>query len=167
MSNPSDSSRSSVHVDLVQPTEMNTLRNLFQFYEYDFSEIEPSTIGSDGRFHGLAQIEFDYAYFFRLKGDLAGFALIRRVPSHLTPEEQVWSMEEFCVLRRYRRSSVGMAAARTVVSRHPGTWEVTQTPHNTAATSFWRKALAEFAFKDIQHNDPKWGPRPLQRFTTV
>ena len=75
-------------------------------------------------------------------------------------------MEEFFVLRRFRRSSVGLTVARLVIARYPGTWEVTQTPHNVGATAFWRRALAPFAFEDLEHQDPKWGPRPLQRFAT-
>ncbi len=150
----------------VLPTEMSVLRNLFQFYEYDFSEIEGARVAEDGRFHHLDKVEFDQAYFIRADGDLAGFALVNRKASHAVDGEAVWWMEEFFIMRGYRRASVGRRAAHLVIDRHPGTWEVTQTPNNSAAIAFWRSGLAAYAYEEVVFDDPKWGPRPLQRFST-
>jgi predicted acetyltransferase len=154
-----------VEVVAVSPDEMSTLRNLFQFYEYDFSEIEAARVGDDGRFHQLEKAEFEHAYFFKVDRGLAGFALVNRKPSRLVDGEMVWWMEEFFVMRRYRRASLGRRAAQTVIERHPGTWELTQTPNNHAAIAFWRTVLAAYAYDEVEIDDPKWGPRPLQRFS--
>jgi predicted acetyltransferase len=161
-------SRSPATVDIVvvSPSEMSTLRNLFQLYEYDFSAIETARVGEDGRFHQLDNAAFDQAYFVRADGDLAGFALVNRKPSKVVDGESVWWMEEFFILRRYRRASVGQQAALLVIGQHPGTWEVTETPNNGAAIAFWRRALAPYSYDEVQFDDPKWGPRPLQRFRT-
>jgi predicted acetyltransferase len=74
-------------------------------------------------------------------------------------------MEEFFILRGYRRISLGRRAAQLVIERHPGTWEVTETPNNHAATAFWRNVLAAYGYEEFQFDDPKWGRRPLQRFS--
>ena len=154
-----------VEVAAVSPNEMRTLRNLFQFYEYDFSEIEAAGVGDDGRFHQLEKAEFEHAYFFKVDRSLAGFALVNRKASRVMHGEMVWWMEEFFVMRRYRRASLGRRAAQTVIERHPGTWELTQTPNNHAAIGFWRTVLAADAYDEVEIEDPKWGPRPLQRFS--
>lgn len=150
----------------VVSAEMSTLRNLFQFYEYDFSEIEGARVADDGRFHHLDNAEFEQAYFIQADGDLAGFALVNRKASHVVGGEAVWWMEEFFIMRRNRRASVGRRAAHLVIERHPGTWEVTETPNNRAATAFWRRVLAAYAYEEVEFDDPKWGRRPLQRFST-
>jgi len=154
-----------VEVVPVSPNELSTLRNLFQFYEYDFSEIEAARVGDDGRFHQLEKVEFEQAYFFKVDRGLAGFALVNRKASRVTDGEMVWWMEEFFVMRRYRRASLGRRAAQAVIERHPGTWELTQTPNNHAAIAFWRAVLAPYAYDEVEMDDPKWGPRPLQRFS--
>jgi len=76
-----------VEIVAVAPGEMTTLRNLFQFYEYDFSEIEGAAIGDDGRFHQLEHAEFERAYFVRADGALAGFALVNRRASRVIDGE--------------------------------------------------------------------------------
>ena len=32
--------------------------------------------------------------------------------------------------------------------------------------SFWRRVLGAYAYEEVVLNDPKWGARPLQRFST-
>jgi predicted acetyltransferase len=118
-----------------RPTS-SALRNLFSFTSYDFSEIEGARVGDDGRFHQLEKVEFEQAYFFKVDRGLAGFALVNRKASRVMDGEMVWWMEE-----------------------------LTQTPNNHAAIAFWRAVLAAYAYDEIEIHDPKWGPRPLQRFS--
>jgi len=155
-----------VALEAIAPSQMSVLRGLFQFYEYDFSEIEPAIVGDDGRFHHLENAPFEHGYFIRVEGNLAGFALVDRKASRVVEGETVWWMEEFFVMRRHRREGVGEQAAHLVIERHPGVWEVTQTPNNVAATAFWRRVLAPFAYEELEFDDPKRGLRPLQRFST-
>jgi predicted acetyltransferase len=124
---------------------MSALRDLFQFYEYDFGEIEASGVAADGRFHQLDNARFDHGYFIQADGHLAGFALVSRQASRVIDGEAVWCMEEFFVMRGHRRTSLGRRAAQLVIERHPGTWEVTETPNNHIATAFWRSVLAAYA----------------------
>jgi len=147
----------------IAPGESGALVNLLQLYQYDFSEIEPSDVAADGRFHQLDDVAFQHAYFVYADGQLAGFALVDRQASHAVEGDSVWSMAEFFIVRKYRRASVGTRAAQLVIARHPGTWEITQTPHNAGASSFWRRALAPFEFEDTSYEDPTGSRRPLQR----
>jgi predicted acetyltransferase len=155
-----------ITLEAISPADRPTLRNLCQFYEYDFSEIEPMAVGPDGRYHQLDDVAFDHGYFIRIEGALAGFVLVNRQPSK-RGEHDVWWMEEFFVLRAYRRGGVGMTAARLVFDRHPGEWEITQTASNRQAIAFWRKAVSGYGFSDAEYDDPALGRRPLQHFSTL
>jgi predicted acetyltransferase len=154
-----------VEIVAVSSTEISTLHNLFQFYEYDFSEIETASVAGDGRFHQLDHAEFEHAYFIQADRDLAGFALVNRRPSSVVDGETVWWMEEFFIMRGHRRGALGRRAAHLVIERHSGTWEVTQTPNNSAAIAFWREVLTIYAYEEVEYDDPKWGRRRLQRFS--
>jgi len=52
-------------------------------------------------------------------------------------------MDQFFVLKRYRRTGAGRALARHLLFSHPGLWEVGQMPGNVAATAFWRRVIGE------------------------
>ena len=168
MSDDNAARRAPVLIEIAEvlPTNTAALRSLFQLYEYDFSDIEGAVVADDGRFHHLDNVEFDHGYFIRADGALAGFALVNREPSRAVDGEEVWWMEEFFVMRRYRRVSLGRRAAHLVIERHPGIWEVTETPNNSVAIAFWRRVLAAYSYEEIEFNDAKWGARPLQRFTS-
>jgi predicted acetyltransferase len=52
-------------------------------------------------------------------------------------------MDQFFVLKKYRRSGLGKAMALRVFSQLPGYWEVGQMPDNTPAQAFWRAVIAD------------------------
>jgi predicted acetyltransferase len=87
-------------------------------------------------------------------------------PSKIEPDTLVWFIQEFFILRRYRRMGLGRTAANLVIQRHPGTWEVTETPSNGGAIAFWRAILRTYQCRELSFDDPKWGQRPLQRFSS-
>jgi predicted acetyltransferase len=158
------STQTSAEIVPLQPDQSGTLRNLLQLYQYDFSEIEDTQIGPDGRFHQLDAVEYQHAYLITANGKLAGFALVSRQQSSVGPESAWWSMREFFIMRAHRRTGIGRTAARLVIDRHPGAWEVTETPNNLSATEFWRTVLRAYGCQETTVDDPKWGLRPVQRF---
>ena len=52
-----------------------------------------------------------------------------------------WTMSEFLVLAKFRRTGVGTAAARAVFARHPGPRAVHEISGNQGAVEFWRHAI--------------------------
>ena len=127
------------------------IAGLFQFYAYDFSEMEPP--GSTDMAFNAAGAFDPYPYlddYWRapdrwplliLVGDeLAGFALVN-THSHLTGGEVERNMAEFFVARKHRHGGVAQQAVRQVLARHPGRWEVAVVERNVAAKSFWPKAI--------------------------
>lgn len=127
-----------VEVSEVQQSDRGVVRRLMEFYSYDWSEWEGWDVDDHGEF-GYRWLdhywtdEDRHVFLFRVGGKLAGLALVR--------QEQCTEMAEFFILRRYRRSGIGSAAAADVFNRFPGAWEVTQHLSNPGATSFWRKAI--------------------------
>jgi predicted acetyltransferase len=153
-------------------SDQEALRNLFQLYAYDFSEILPLDVDEGGRFKeerldAYWTDSWRFPFLLRAGDHVAGFALIHG-KSKLSGADDVWDMAEFLVLRRYRRAGVGTTAAHRVFATHPGKWEVRQRNANPAATAFWRRAISTYTkgcFTEELLDDDRWRG-PVQRFTS-
>jgi predicted acetyltransferase len=164
-----------MHVRVVEAkrSDQDTLRNLFQLYAYDFSDVLPLEVGDTGRFEeeplgAYWQDPWRRPFLLRVDERLAGFALVHR-KSRLSAADDVWDMAEFFVLRRHRRGGVGTLAARSIFAAHAGRWEVRQRNENGAATAFWRKAISLYTsgrFTEELVDDERWRG-PVQRFASA
>jgi predicted acetyltransferase len=149
------------------------LDNLMQFYVYDWSEIRPLDVAGDGRFEPYPteaywDDEWHHPLLLRVGGNLAGFALIAG-RSRLTGAPNVFDMAEFFVMRRYRGSGIGLAAAAAAFDRFRGPWEIRQRDENTGATAFWRKAVDRYTrgrYREVRWDDPAW-VGPVQMFSSA
>ena len=68
-------------------------------------------------------------------------------------------MEQFFILKRFRRSGAGYALATHVLRSHPGLWEVGQMPSNLDAQAFWRYVIereSAGAYVEVQVTDGWW-----------
>tara|TARA_Y100001934_G_scaffold260251_1_gene332323 strand:+ start:182 stop:724 length:543 start_codon:yes stop_codon:yes gene_type:complete len=138
-----------VSVRSAKRSEKPILANLLNFYLHDFSEFDNVDIEPDGRY---AYPYLDhywedpnrFPFLFRVDGTLAGFALIR-IQSDPRTGESIIGMTEFFVLRRFRRSGVGTAAARRLWDLFVGAWQVDVMAANVQALPFWRGAVADYA----------------------
>lgn len=87
-------------------------------------------------------------YWIVLAGQRAGFVLVGpHSPSGLGTDH---SISEFCVLTRWRRRGVGLAAARATLRAHPGQWELQVYRANPDGMPFWPKAIASADATDLQ-----------------
>jgi predicted acetyltransferase len=153
--------------------ERMSLENLMQLYAYDWSELRPLDVADNGRFADYPldvywQQDWRHPFLLRVDGKVAGFALIS-TQSYLTGASGVTDMAEFFVMRKYRRSGVGRAAAIAAFGQFKGPWEVRQRDENMEATAFWRRVIAQYSggnFQEIQWHDAAW-TGPVQRFSTV
>ncbi len=144
-------------VSPARPEDSEILQRLIELYAYDFSEFNGADLGSDARYP--AYPHFDaiwteperHALLFRVGGHLAGFAIVRTGEPH--------DMTEFFVMRKYRRSGVGIDAARAVFARFPGAWQTREQFANTGATAFWRRAIPVPFTEDANDEGP------FQQFT--
>ena len=144
-------SQSTVTVLPASADERPLIEGLFQFYAYDFSEMEPEgsadmEIEETGAFGAYEMDSYwrdadRWPLVIRVGGHPAGFALVN-TRSHLTGGEIERNMAEFFVARKHRRRGVAAEAVRQVLALHPGRWEVAVVERNVTAKAFWPKAIA-------------------------
>ena len=144
-----------VEIVAASVADKSVVRNLLELYLHDFSEMTRSDVDEHGRF-GYAYLDHYWTepgrhpFLIRADGGLAGFALVRSGTPH--------DMTEFFVLRKYRRSGVGLLAARALFAMFPGEWQVRQMTANTGATAFWRRAIP------VPFGEDVIDAGPVQRF---
>ena len=150
--------------------DRTTLVNLMQLYVHDFSEHwagrTEGELGADGRFpdYPLDSYWSDPKHIpllIRIDDHLGGFVLINDASHSGRPVDR--NVAEFFVVRKHRRSGVGILAAHQAFSRYPGQWEVAVARRNVAALAFWRKATRQHPLAtDADESDiatPAWnGP---------
>ncbi|MGN6677163.1 MAG: GNAT family N-acetyltransferase [Streptosporangiaceae bacterium] len=125
------------------------VRQLLEFNAYEFSRFDGADLDGNGRF-GYAYLDLYWTepgrrpYLILVGASIAGMALVREGPPH--------SVAEFLIMPKYRRAGVGTTAARDLLSRHPGRWELHQVPGNERAVAFWRHAIpCEFTEHQDEH----------------
>ena len=127
-----------------QPQDFPALEQMLELYQYELSDIWDQQLDAHGRYgYDLARHKEGrrfHAHVALQEGRYAGFALV--APAAVTRKEGAW-MEQFFILKRYRRAGAGRVLARHVFSSHPGLWEVGEMPANLVAQAFWRKVIAE------------------------
>ena len=120
------------------------LQQMLELYQYELSDIwhqdadAQACYGYDLSAHrqGLQR----HAHVALQGNQYAGLALV--APARVTRREGCW-MEQFFVLKRFRRSGTGRALALHTLRSHPGAWEVGQMTANTAAQAFWRRVIGD------------------------
>jgi predicted acetyltransferase len=151
-------------------TDRPTLANLMQFYLYDRSEMVPEDVDEQGCFHypslDLYWTEAGrYPFLIRAEERLAGFALVDR-GGWLNNSIDGHMIAEFFILRMYRRSGIGRAAAAQLFDRFPGPWEIASPATNVPAQAFWRSTLQGYTggtYREIWVQTVAWRG-PVQSF---
>jgi predicted acetyltransferase len=137
-------------VDLTPVTlaEKNMLSNLYQLYHYDFSEFTSENINQEGKYD--VNIDFIWEgdnrwrpYFITISGTIVGFVivLLENLDTDPDPTHVIY---DFMILKKFRRSGVGFAAAMQTFELYKADWALAQMESNTPAIGFWRKVLKDF-----------------------
>ena len=125
-----------------KPEDFSALQQLLELYQYELSDIWPQELDEDARYgYNLEphrKGDRFCAYIAAKGSQYVGFALV--APATVTRKEGSW-MEQFFILKRYRRSGAGRALALHALQSHPGAWEVGQMSQNLAAQWFWREVI--------------------------
>lgn len=118
---------------------------MLELYQHDLSDIWDQDLDT----HGVYGYELDrywgkedcHAYVALVDGKHAGFAL---ADTAVKIEPAGHWMDQFFVLKKYRRRGVGADLAVHVFAELPGHWEVGQMPNNIAAQAFWRSIIGVY-----------------------
>ncbi|UNK20966.1 GNAT family N-acetyltransferase [Paenibacillus sp. N3/727] len=142
---------------LAAKDEKDIFANLMQYYFYDFSEFIDIDVEGDGQFDYYPHLDsywsetaIRFPYLLKINGKYAGFALVRQIQ---TEEKTYFSMAEFFIMKKYRRSGVGKQVAKELFDLHPGAWEVFQLATNIPAQRFWTKVISEYTKSEYQEHD--------------
>ena len=129
------------------PAHRSLLRQLYELYCHDFSPMTREDIGDDGYWTGddfLDPWPDDLRiYLIRVDQCWAGFAWVA-FGGYIDPHADNFLMDEFFVLRKYRRRGVGEWAAVWLFNQYSGTWEVGEIPENVEAQHFWRTIIGRY-----------------------
>lgn len=132
--------------------EANTiLTNLFELYMHDMAEWFQFDTGPNGLYgYDLAHHwdRGDRFYLARVDGALAGFAIVGPTQPFIA-DPSAHDVNEFFVVRRYRRARVGERLAHAIWGAEPGQWLVRVFEGNKPAVPFWRDIVGRYT--DQQH----------------
>ena len=121
------------------------LRNLFELYLHDMAEWFEFDTTQEGNFaYPTKQEIWDKGIDVHLlySGEIpVGFGLVGSA-EEFGGEPASKDMDEFFVVRRYRRSGIGRDFANELWSKYPGRWLVRVFQKNLPAIPFWRGSIA-------------------------
>ena len=139
-----------------------------QFYIYDFSEYVDCDVEADGLFPGYPLLENywtepgeRFPYLVKSNEKFIGFALIRILPDL----DNRYSIGEFFIMKKYRRSGIGSSVALELFARYKGLWEVHQRTNNIPAQAFWIKVID--LYTKGQYTDEYVDGKRLQLFSSL
>jgi predicted acetyltransferase len=132
----------------LEESERALLERLAQFYSYDFSEVDGDNVDDAGLYHGYDLTNYgrepgNQAWIARVDGKPAGFALID-LTSTFPGKAHMHALEDFHVMRAYRRRGLGEWMAVSLFDQFPGRWLVGQIAPNVAAQQFWRRLIGRY-----------------------
>ncbi|MEO7767259.1 MAG: GNAT family N-acetyltransferase [Ferruginibacter sp.] len=149
---------------LVQALREHTevIKNLMQFYIYDFSEYVHCDVEDNGLFAAYPLLDEywkeknnRFPYIIKKDEKYVGFVLVRFIASE---ERNYFSMAEFFIMRKYRKAGIGKTVAGQIFQLHKGHWEVCQKESNQPALAFWNKVIVEHTkgqFKEYFKNEKR------------
>lgn len=130
----------------VREDEKEILRNLMEKYDYEFSQyvlcdVNPLGLYGYTYFDCYWYEENRWAFFLKVDGKLAGFAMVNDYPE---AGESDYCMSEFFVMYKYRRCGLGKWAAFQLFDRFKGLWQLKRHPKNIGSVHFWDNVINEY-----------------------
>jgi predicted acetyltransferase len=131
----------------VPVNEKEILRNLMEKYLYEFTQYDNLGVNNLGLcgYDYIDQYwteENRFAYFIRVDGWLAGFMMVNDVKE--INVDTNYSMAEFFVIYKYRKSGVGTYAVNYALNKFKGKWQIRYHPKNITSKNFWNKIVNEY-----------------------
>lgn len=161
---------SPLDVRQAKPADRQPLARMLELYQHDLSDIWEQDLDPRGEYgYELDRFWADPAchpFVALVGGRYAGFALVDRAAK--VGDVAYW-MDQFFVLKKYRRAGVGRALANEVIGQLPGRWEVGQMTANEGARVFWRRVIGDFTGGDYTEHPLTngWWQGTVQCFASV
>lgn len=131
-----------ISIKRIGSDEKDTLANLLEKYNYEFSQYDKRQFDNNGLFgykylNNYFTEQGRFAYFIFVDDTLAGFALINKYKECDRPID--WSIAEFFVSYNFRRQGVATETVRQIFDIHKGLWHIKYHRNNIASAVLWNK----------------------------
>jgi predicted acetyltransferase len=143
------------------------LYRMLELYQHDLSNIWDQDLDIHGEYgYSLDRFWRDtdcHPFVALVDGKYAGFALVDAAVK--VGVSGRW-MDQFFILKKYRRFGVGRELATQVFTALPGKWEVGQMAENAAAQAFWRAVIRGYTQGNYSEQPlpDGWWPGVVQGF---
>lgn len=129
------------------------IHRMLELYQHDLSNIWDQDLDTHGEY-GYALDRYwtkseCHPFVALVGGRYAGFALVDNATKIGTDGH--W-MDQFFILKKYRRCGIGRAVATRVFEELPGQWEVGQMLNNHSARAFWRRVIANYTAESFKEH---------------
>jgi predicted acetyltransferase len=138
------------------------VQHLSSYYIYDMSEYLGWPCSESGRFGGCDEFFDDWRagrndpFMIKCEEELAGFAGVK-----FDEATQEHTIQEFFILRKFRRRGIGTTVAFRLFDASPGNWRVEQLAQNTPAVRFWTATITAYPQArtiTVTVGNSPWGP---------
>jgi predicted acetyltransferase len=138
-----------VSVDPSTSEEDQILRDLWQLYMRDLADFRDSVVQVAGRYRDdrlRTYLAYDehWPFLIRSKGEIAGFALVRK------SKPATYVIGEFFIKPEFRHVGIGRESASRILQKFRGNWEIPFQKENSRAAKFWRELIAELGYEAIE-----------------
>src|SRR5215467_1975859 len=136
-----------VSISRMGPESDVVLRDLFEHYIHDMAEWFDIDTKADGSYsYDTSALWRDgcRAYLARIGDSIAGFAVVGSAVQWLG-DVGACDVREFFIIRRFRRSGLGLTMATLLWNERPGEWLVRVLQSNVPAVLFWRPAISGYS----------------------
>ncbi len=135
-------------LEKVTPDKKHVLANLFEKYQYDFSQFSLVDLDEDG-LYGFPTLEdyfnseHGFAFILRVKDKIAGFVLIDN--HSFDPERTIdFSITEMTLLYKYRQRGFGRKVLIQLFNMLKGKWQIRYYPGNKTSAYFWQNVIRDY-----------------------
>lgn len=139
-----------MNIEIREPTQQQepALANLLQMYLYELTNILDFDLSDEGfyMFDNFSSYWTDnnkFPFLVYVDDKITGFVLVQK-GSPVSATQDIWDIDEFFVMRKFRHQGVGTTIANTVWQRFKGPWQVRVLHKNTEALKFWEYAIHKF-----------------------
>ena len=140
----------SLHDARTSAADREWLTNVYPFYLHDLSEFDAHYyilndrgVWEPDHLPGWLQDDTDHPLIIRQSEARVGFALVNEAPSVEVMPGLRFRLAEFFILKRYRRTGIGLRAAHALFDRFRGRWQLSILARNAPAIGFWRTVLCD------------------------
>ncbi|HZJ53527.1 MAG TPA: GNAT family N-acetyltransferase [Myxococcaceae bacterium] len=168
-----------LRVERLRPREHDLLRRLYDAYLEELTGLGASyrrrvdgaweyrppggEWGPDHLSYWLSDGTEHRVLLFRTGRRVVGFAMVGLLPAAWMSHGIDACISEFYVVPAARRRGLGETAARRIVRRWRGRWEISEVPGNAPAIAFWRTIVGRHTGGRFEELEVRGGP--AQRFS--